>query len=133
MTTLQNPLVVGVFQNETEARDALLDLYNAGFKQDQLGFARPAHAADINLQEEMTRFGVSTPQAAYYENQYRDGHPVVSVRSDGREQIATRILGSHGATDVQNEGTDEQIDDARPLTDETYDPKQRQKGSDEIQ
>lgn len=107
MSTYQNPIVVGVFQNEADAKRAIDDLRNAGFAKDQLGFAlREGGAVTANLLDDLTNLGVPQDRANYYNQQYTAGRPVVSVRADGREQEAATILGNYGATgfnDAQND------------------------------
>ena len=107
MSTYQNPIVVGVFQNESDAKRAIDDLRNAGFAKEQLGFAlREGGAVTANLLDDLTNLGVPQDRAGYYNQQYTAGRAVVSVRADGREQEAATILGNYGATgfnDTQND------------------------------
>ncbi len=107
MSTYQNPIVVGVFQREADAKRAIDDLRDAGFAKDQLGFAmREGGAVTSNLLNDLTSLGVPQDRAAYYNQQYEAGRTVVSVRADGRERDAASILGNYGATgynDAQND------------------------------
>ena len=107
MSTYQNPIVVGVFQNESDAKRAIDDLRNAGFAKDQLGFAlREGGAVTTNLLNDLTTLGVPQDRANYYDQQYKAGRAVVSVRADGREQDAGAILSNYGAigyNDSQND------------------------------
>lgn len=107
MSTYQNPIVVGVFQKESDAKRAIDDLRDAGFAKDQLGFAmREGGAVTSNLLNDLTSLGVPQDRAAYYNQQYEAGRTVVSVRADGRERDAANILGNYGATgynDAQND------------------------------
>ena len=107
MSTYQNPIVVGVFQNEADAKRAIDDLRDAGFAKDQLGFAlREGGAVTTNLLNDLTNLGVPQDRANYYNQQYTAGRAVVSVRADGREQDAANILGNYGAVgfnDAQND------------------------------
>lgn len=107
MSTYQNPIVVGVFQNESDAKRAIDDLRDAGFAKDQLGFAlREGGAVTTNLLNDLTNLGVPQDRANYYNQQYAAGRAVVSVRADGREQDAANILNNYGAVgfnDAQND------------------------------
>ncbi|GCE18824.1 hypothetical protein [Dictyobacter kobayashii] len=104
MTTFQNPLVIGVFQDEAGAKQALAELNNAGFAKDQLGFANTgSEATSTNLGSELMKLGVPQEHAGYYHNAYQAGQHVVSVRADGREQDAARILSQYGATGINSD------------------------------
>jgi hypothetical protein len=99
MTTFQNALVVGIFQHETEAKHAIEDLRNAGFAKEQIGFAmREGGAVTTHLLNDLVSLGVPQERAAFYNQHYTEGHAVISVRADGREQDAVNILGADGAT-----------------------------------
>jgi len=123
VSTYQNPIVVGVFQREADAKRAIDDLRDAGFAKDQLGFAmREGGAVTSNLLNDLTSLGVPQDRAAYYNQQYEAGRTVVSVRADGRERDAANILGNHGATgynDAQNDYYD--ATSSRGTTAGTYD------------
>ena len=123
MSTYQNPIVVGVFQREADAKRAVDDLRDAGFAKDQLGFAlREGGAVTSNLLNDLTNLGVPQDRAAYYNQQYTAGRAVVSVRADGRERDAANILGNYGATgynDAQNDYYDATL--SRDATAGTYD------------
>lgn len=97
MTTSQSPLIIGAFQTENEAGNALEALQNAGFAREQLGFAgRESGAVTNTLLNDFMNLGVPQEQASYYDNEFKAGHPIVSVRADGREQEAMNILQSNG-------------------------------------
>jgi hypothetical protein len=100
MATYKTPIVAGVFDNETKARDAFEMLRNAKFGQDQVGVALPGASSVKNgLASEFIDLGVPTEQARFYEKEFNAGHIVVSVRPDGREEEAKNILNSNGAYD----------------------------------
>ncbi|GHO85399.1 hypothetical protein [Dictyobacter formicarum] len=104
MTASQNPLVIGIFQDEAKAKQVLTELNNAGFAKDQLGFANTeGETANTNLGSELMKFGVPQEHAGYYHNAFQAGQNVVSVRADGREQDAARILSNYGATGLNSD------------------------------
>jgi hypothetical protein len=107
MSTYQSPLVVGVFQKVTDAQSAIEDLRNSGFDKSQIGLAsQEAGNVTTNLVNELANLGVARDQANFYDNEYKQGRPVVSVRPDGRNQDAVNILGRHGGkTDIGGSGT----------------------------
>lgn len=107
MSTYQSPLVVGVFQKVSDAQSAIEDLRNSGFDKSQIGLAsQEAGNVTTNLVNELANLGVARDQANYYDNEYKQGRPVVSVRPDGRNQDAVNILGRHGGkTDIGGSST----------------------------
>ena len=99
MTTYQNPLVIGVFQSESDAKHAIEDLRSAGFAKDQIGFAmREGGAITTNLLNDLMNLGVPQDRANFYNQHYTAGHAVISVRADGREPEVANILSTDGAT-----------------------------------
>ncbi len=114
-------LVVGVFQNEAEAKNALEALRNAGFEKDQLGLAlREGGAVTSNLLNDLVKLGVPQDRAGFYDSEYRAGRAILSVRADGREQEATNIIRNFGAYDYDTRGSYAQTTDATAAQAGTY-------------
>ena len=102
MTTFQTPIIVGIFQDEVKAKNAVDTLRDAGFRYDQVGVAiQSSQNATPNLQSDLENLGVPQEQASYYDDEYKAGHIVVSVRPDGRDSEAKTILDQNGAYDFQ--------------------------------
>lgn len=102
MTTYQNPIIAGVFQDEMQARKAFEMLRNANFGQDQVGVALPGSPnITKSLADDFMNLGVTAERAHYYENEFKAGHIVVSVRPDGRDEEAITILRNNGAYDYE--------------------------------
>ena len=99
---VQTSIVGGVFQNESDARRALDALKQAGFGYDQVGVATQGQK-NVNLQRDLTDLGVANDFASYYDQQYKSGNTVVSVRPDGRDQEAHDILHHYGAYDYEHQ------------------------------
>ena len=96
----KSPLVLGVFQQETDAKGAVKALEDAGFAKNQIGLAlRKGGIVTHSLLQDLVKWGVPEDLGMYYESEYKAGHPVLSVRADGREQEVTRILQQYGAYD----------------------------------
>lgn len=101
MTTYQTPIVAGVFQEETRAKQAVDQLDNRGFTREQIGVAQQGRTnATDNLRGDLLNLGVSEERASYYDREYQAGHIVVSVRPDGRETEVETILHNNGAYDM---------------------------------
>jgi len=123
MSTYQKPLVIGVFTSTADAQGAIEDLRGAGFEKNQIGLAsQEVGNVTSNLVNELANLGVDREQANFYDNEYKQGRPVVSVRTDGRDQDAVNIITRHNghtnadstgtnATDVDNTQRDQRIDD----------------------
>jgi len=100
VSTYQSPIVFAVFRNDSDAKRAIDALRNAGFGHDQIGLAwRERGAPNINYRNDLVNLGVPDEQAEYYDNEFRAGHPVVSVRTDGRDQDAYNILHNYNSYD----------------------------------
>lgn len=100
LATNQSPLVIGVFQREAQARASIEALRAAGFNQDQIGIAMQNSGIDArNFLNDLMDLGVSRESASYYNDEYKSGRAVVSVRPDGRDSEARNILQSNGAYD----------------------------------
>lgn len=104
MTTYQNSIVVGIFQDEIQAKNAVDTLRNAGFQYDQVGVAiQGSQNATANLRTDLENLGVPQDRADYYDKEYQSGHIVISVRPDGRESEVQDILKQVGAYDFPAE------------------------------
>jgi uncharacterized protein (TIGR02271 family) len=93
------PVVIGIFHSETEAKEAIEALRGAGFMRDQIGVAWHQDAIKTGYVNSLIDLGVAQEQAVYYDHEFRKGHPVISVRPDGREREAYNILHTYGAYD----------------------------------
>ena len=99
---IQTSIVGGVFQNESDARRALDALKQAGFGYDQVGVATQGQG-NVNLLHDLTDLGVANDYASYYDQEYKNGRTVVSVRPDGRDQEAHDILHNYGGYDYEHQ------------------------------
>ncbi len=99
MTTNNIPVIIGIFRNEIAAKEALEALRGAGFKRDQIGVAWHQDVGNTDYVNSLVNLGVAQEQAVYYDQEFRKGHPVVSVRPDGREREVYSILHNYGAYD----------------------------------
>jgi len=105
MTQVPSSIVVGVFQSEAAAKNAVNVLKNAGFSHDQIGVAlREGGIVTKTLLQDLLRLGVPQDEASYYDREYEAGRAIVSVRPDGREQEARAILRNSGAYDYYTQG-----------------------------
>ena len=94
--------MAAAFENERDARRALDALKQAGFGYDQVGVATQSQG-NVNLLNDLTNLGVSNDMASYYDQEYKNGRTVVSVRPDGQEQQAHDILHRYNGYDYEHQ------------------------------
>jgi uncharacterized protein (TIGR02271 family) len=102
-TYSSSPIAFAVFRKDSDAKRAIDALRDAGFDRDQIGLAwREGGSTNVNYLNDLVNLGVPQEQAAYYDNEFKAGHPVVSVRTDGRDQEVQTILRQYNAYDFTN-------------------------------
>src|SRR5947199_7131553 len=116
MATTEHTIVVGIFRDHTPAAQAINELHSAGFRDDKIRVGRAAtvsslldHLPDISigyeaesrtLPDELVDKGVPQDEAYYYEQEFKAGHSIVIVESDGHQREVRDILRHHGAYDA---------------------------------
>lgn len=100
MTTRDRTLVAGVFPNETRAQQAMSDLQNAGFTDDQIRYS--VHRGGSGILDSLVNLGFAQDEASFYNNEFLAGRTVVTVRSTDRQQEAYDILRRNGAYDASS-------------------------------
>jgi len=98
----QATIIASVFQQESQARQALDALKQAGFSYDQVGVAVQGQKG-VDLKNDLLGLDVPREQANYYAQEFKSGHTVVSVRADGQEQKAHDILHQYGGYDYEHQ------------------------------
>ncbi len=83
-------VIVGVFQEDAQAEQAVHALQLVGFRDDQIRFSVRGDAT--NIFDGLTQMGVSPAEATYYNQEFANGHTVVVVLTNDRQQEATSIL-----------------------------------------
>ena len=120
MTTYQTPIVIGIFQEEVRAKEAVDTLRTAGFRYDQVGVAiQSSQHATSDLEGDLVNLGVPQEQANYYDSEYQAGRIVVSIRPDGRENEAQDILSSNGAYNYEDQDTASPTEETQSQDNET--------------
>ncbi len=98
----QATIIAGVFNQESQARQALDALKQAGFGYDQVGVAVQGQKG-VDLKNDLLGLDVPSEQANYYAQEFKSGRTVVSVRADGQEQKAHEILHQYGGYDYEHQ------------------------------
>ena len=98
MARIDRPLVAGVFQNETNAQQAMADLQHAGFTDDQIRYS--VHKGGAGILASLTGMGFGQEEAEYYNSEFLGGRTIVTVKDDARQQEAAAILQRNGGSDA---------------------------------
>lgn len=116
MATMQQSTVVGIFQYRDQAEQAVTELRNAGFRNDQIEFAGHGTATGNGLlaslkslftgedtttdhvYNDLIGIGLPTQDARYYEQEYEAGRSIVAVTDADASQLqeASTILARYG-------------------------------------
>ncbi len=103
MAEQQSSLLVGVFQNMADAKQAYDELNRGGYGDDYLGLADPL-AGNDGLAKELKQAGVPATDSRFYEHEFQSGHPIVTLRvgglQEGAIQKARDIFKQNGAYDA---------------------------------
>ena len=102
MTTTNRSIVAGVFSNETNAQQAMSDLQNAGFTNDQIRYS--VHQGGSGILDSLQNLGFGQDEANYYNNEFLAGRTVVTVKSQDSRDEAYDILMRNGAYDMNSAG-----------------------------
>ncbi len=110
MADQQSSILVSVFQNMADAKQAYDELSRSGYGNDYLGLADPLAGSD-GLAKELSQAGVPAVDSKFYEHEFQSGHPIVTLRAGGLQeeaiQKARNILkrnGAYDATSGHNQG-----------------------------
>ena len=114
MTTTNRPTVVGLFQSEMEAQQAMNDLQQSGFSNDQIRYS--VHRGGTGIRDQLMGLGLTEQEASYYNQEFEAGRTVVFVNGPGQQQEAFDILRRNGGYDAstgvtQTSGTANQSTD----------------------
>ena len=117
MTTTNRPTVVGLFQSEMEAQQAMNDLQQSGFSNDQIRYS--VHRGGTGIRDQLMGLGLTGQEASYYNQEFEAGRTVVFVNAPGQQQEAFDILRRNGGYDAstgvtQTSGTANQSTDTDP-------------------
>ena len=99
----KTPVIVATFQDIAQAKQAYARLRSAGFSDNYLGLADPEYKND-KLGKELAQVGVPDSESEFYQHQFNEGHPLVTVRVGGLQtesiEKARGILKQNGAYDA---------------------------------
>lgn len=103
MAEEKSSIMVGVFQDMAQAKEAYDTLRGTGFGDDYLGLANPRFE-NKNMGKELAQAGVPDSDSRFYQRQFNAGHPLVTLRVGGLQpesiEKARKILKQNGAYDA---------------------------------
>jgi uncharacterized protein (TIGR02271 family) len=100
MSTTNRSIAAGVFQDDSQAQQAMTDLQNAGFTNDQIRYS--VHKGGNGILDSLMDLGLPQNEADFYNNEFLAGRTVVTVMTDDRVQEAYDILRRNGAYDANS-------------------------------
>ncbi|TMC99801.1 MAG: YsnF/AvaK domain-containing protein [Chloroflexi bacterium] len=120
MTTTNRAFVVGVFQDEAQAQQAMNDLMGAGFSKDQIRYS--VRKGGSGITNSLENLGLPEDEATFYNGEFESGRTVVVVNTRDRQQEASQILSRDGGYDYasrsgQTTGTSSYANTAGQATD----------------
>jgi len=129
---MRRTTVVGVFSDRNMAEHAVDELKDSGFSNDEIRYSgataggsfidnlkswfsgeEPASQGDVAA--DLKNIGLPEDEAGYYAREYAAGHPIVAVRSPGREAEAMAVLRSNGSFQVAPGATGEEFNQSAVL------------------
>lgn len=100
MAISNHSIVAGVFSQEGPAQQAMADLQNAGFSNDQIRYS--VHKGGSGILDSLLGLGLPQNEADFYNSEFMAGRTVVTVNASDRQQEAYDILKRNGAYDANN-------------------------------
>lgn len=98
MAMTDRSVVVGVFQDTSQAQQAVHELQRAGFSDDEIRFS--LHKGGLGILDGLMGLGFPHNEARFYNDEFTAGHTVVTVKAKDRQQEASDILQFNGAYDM---------------------------------
>lgn len=116
MTSIERPIVVGVFHDHAQAAQAIDELHSTGFLDEKIRIKKTATVSGLldrprsnaigyapenrPLPDELMDKGLSQNEAYYYQQEFEAGHSIVIVEAYEHQQEARSILQRYGAYGV---------------------------------
>jgi uncharacterized protein (TIGR02271 family) len=100
LTTFNRSYVIAVFQDGSQAQQAIQDLLNSGFSRDQIRYS--ARQGGGGIADDLVNMGIPQQEAGYYDNEFQQGHTIVTVSTRDRQQQAYDLLMRDGGYDFNS-------------------------------
>jgi uncharacterized protein (TIGR02271 family) len=95
-----------VFQDNSQAQQAINDLMNAGFSNDQIKYS--VNKGGGGIADDLADLGLQQSEANFYNNEFEQGHTIVTVNTTDRQQDAQNILTRDGGYDMNSRASNAQ-------------------------
>ncbi len=106
MPAMNRSIVVSVFQDNSQAQQAISDLMNSGFSNDQIKYS--VNKGGGGIADDLENLGIPQSEADFYNNEFEQGHTIVTVNTTDRQQEASDILNRDGGYDMNSRGSNTQ-------------------------
>jgi uncharacterized protein (TIGR02271 family) len=106
MAAMNRSVVVSVFQDNNQAQQAINDLMNSGFSNDQIKYS--VNKGGGGIADDLVNLGIPQSEANFYNNEFEQGHTIVTVNTTDRQQEASTILNRDGGYDMNSRGSNAQ-------------------------
>jgi uncharacterized protein (TIGR02271 family) len=100
MTTNARSMAVGVFTDDAQAQQAMTDLQQAGFSNNQIRYS--VRRSGTGITDSLENLGLSEEEATFYNQEFENGRTIVTVNTSDRQQEAYDILRRNGAYDFSS-------------------------------
>jgi hypothetical protein len=90
-------IVVGSFENEFQAQQAVKALQRAGFRDDQMSFASKQRTVPAEILDMLLGLGLSKSEADHHGSALNSGRTLVIVDAESRYRAAQLILERNGS------------------------------------
>jgi Domain of unknown function (DUF2382) len=97
MATTDRSTVLNVFENETQAQQAMDDLKRKGINTGRISYYE--RKSGIGITSSLERLGLPEQEASFYNEEFEADHPVVMVNTDERRQEVSDLLYRNGGYD----------------------------------
>jgi len=101
MAMTDRSIVAGVFTDESQAQQAMAELQNAGFSNDQIRYS--VHKGGSGILDSLMGLGFGQDEANFYNKEFMNGRTVVTVKTNDRQQQALDILRRYGGYDFNSQ------------------------------
>jgi uncharacterized protein (TIGR02271 family) len=103
MATTNRSHVMSVFNDNSQAQQAMDELQRTGFRADQIRYS--VRKSGTGIQDSLENLGLPEQEAAFYNREFEAGNTVVMVNTSDRQQEAYDILSRNSGYDFNTRGS----------------------------
>src|SRR5579859_1089899 len=117
MAITERSVVVGVFADRAAAEQAVHELQQAGFSDDQIKYS--INKGGPGILGSLVGMGLPHDEASFYNNEFQSGRTVIAVKTNDQQQEASDILRLSGAYDANTRFSDGRSSNERTGNDQS--------------